>query len=240
MKVLNGNFEPTPIWTGKAMLDGSLALPPGAVGLVLFAASGSMEATTRELFIAAELDRVGIGALMVNLLTSDERDLDGRAGHYRLDADFLAQRLIEVSDWVRVQSATAQLPIGYFGAGVAGAAALIAAAERQDLAESIVASGARTDLATDVLRRVKAPTLLVVAGSDISVLRMNREALSLLAGEKRLEIIRDATHLLDEPGAVELVSQKTVRWFSNTLLRPIAADAYGMVYARSPRRTRTH
>jgi putative phosphoribosyl transferase len=239
MNVTNGNFESTPIWTGKAMLDASLSLPTGAIGLVLFATSGPTESMTRDLFIAAELNRSGFGTLMVDLLTAEEKDADARTGHFRLDAEFLAQRLVEVSSWARNETTMTRLPAGYFGAGVCGAAALIAAAERPDLAQSIVASGARTDLAVDVLRRVNTPTLLVVAGGDLSVLRMNREALSLLSGEKRLEIIRDASHLLDGPAAVEFVAQKTVRWFSNTLLQPIAADAYGMVEARASRRTRT-
>ncbi|HYM60592.1 MAG TPA: dienelactone hydrolase family protein [Thermoanaerobaculia bacterium] len=236
MNELPGNLEPVLIWTGQVMLDGRLAVPHAPRGIVLFAVGPASPHGAQEALIAAELNRAGIATLLVDLLTPDEQQFDIRTSHFRVDSDFLAQRLQDATAWVANRRDLRNLPAGYFGFSVGGAAALIAAANRPDVVASIVSSGGRTDLAIDVLRQVKTPTLLIVAAENLSVLRMNREALHLLPCEKRLEIIRDATQLLDEPHSLEMVAKKTVRWFSNTLQSPIAADAYGLVEARSAER----
>lgn len=233
MNDMPGSLEPVRIWTGQAMLDGRLTVPHAPRGIVLFAVGPTSPHVAQDSLIAAELNRAGIATLLVDLLTPDEQLFDARTGHFRVDADFLAQRLHDAAAWVANRRDLCTLPVGYFGFSVGGAAALIAAASRPDVVASIVSSGGRTDLAIDILRHVKTPTLLIVAAEDLSVLRMNREALHLLGGEKRLEIIGDATRLLDEPHSLEMVAQKTLRWFSNTLQPPIAADAYGLVEARS-------
>jgi pimeloyl-ACP methyl ester carboxylesterase len=149
----------------------------------------------------------------MDLLTSDEEASDAHTAALRFDVELLAHRLVEATRWLADQPQTAPLPTGYFGASTGAAAALIAAAELPDLVAAIVSRGGRPDLAGNVLRRVVAPTLLIVGSRDPVVLELNRKALAELPAEKKLEVVPGATHLFEEPGTLETVAQLAKDWF---------------------------
>jgi dienelactone hydrolase len=163
--------------------------------------------------------------LLLDLLTPDEEEADLRTGHLRFDIGLLAQRLASATDWLVENPDTRGVRIGYFGASTGAGAALVAAAERPEAVGAVVSRGGRPDLAGDALYRVKAPTLLIVGGDDVPVIRMNREALEKLRTEKRLEIIPGATHLFEEPGALEEVARLAADWFVRHLNRTSGAGA---------------
>src|SRR5438876_1500208 len=180
-------------------LPGRLRLPPGVHGLVLFAhGSGSSRLSPRNRQVAAVLEDAGVATFLFDLLDEVE------AADRRLvfDVGLLARRLLAATDRVADEPDTETLPVGYFGASTGAAAALVAAAERPVIA-AVVSRGGRPDLASEALGRVRAPTLLIVGGRDVEVLDLNRRALARLPGEKRLEVIPGATHLFEEPGAIE-------------------------------------
>lgn len=192
-------------------LPGSLTIPPSPRGVVAFAhGSGSSRLSPRNAFVAEVLQRRGIATLLFDLLTPQE-DRDPEA---RFDIPLLTRRLLAASDWLSGQDLTARLPLGYFGASTGAAAALLAAAERPSVVRAVVSRGGRPDLAGTALRDVRAPTLLIVGGRDPQVLEFNREALLLLGGWKKLEIVPGATHLFEEPGTLEHVAQSAARWFA--------------------------
>jgi dienelactone hydrolase len=198
---------------GDLVLDGDLALPPGARGLVLFAhGSGSSRHSPRNKFVAGELHVAGLGTLLMDLLTADEEAIDDRTGRLRFDVRLLGERLLRAAEWLASDSRTAPLGIGYFGASTGAAAALIAAAERPDLARAVVSRGGRPDLAGPALTRVEAPTLLIVGGEDRQVLELNRQALQQLRSPKELVVVPGATHLFEEPGALERIAQLARDW----------------------------
>jgi len=201
-----------------AILEGDLVVPDGALGIVVFAhGSGSSRHSPRNRQVAAALNEAGIGTLLVDLLTPAEEQLDLLTREHRFDIGLLARRVIATLDWLRFGPA-ASLPIGLFGASTGAAAALVAAAVRPDDVAAIVSRGGRPDLAGNALRRVQAPTLLIVGGADVQVLELNRRALELLsAPEKRLEIVPGATHLFEEPGALEQVAKLATAWFQRHL-----------------------
>jgi pimeloyl-ACP methyl ester carboxylesterase len=175
---------------GSAQLEGNLSLPQDASGVVLFAhGSGSSRHSPRNQYVAQALHEGGMGTLLMDLLTATEEREDARTARLRFDIALLAARVVGASDWLTRNTATAQLPIGYFGASTGAAAALAAAAERPDYVRAVVSRGGRPDLAIPVLNRVKGPTLLIVGGADVAVIEMNRDALKHLSVEKRLEII---------------------------------------------------
>jgi putative phosphoribosyl transferase len=212
------------IVVGSAVLEGNLSLPEDATGVVLFAhGSGSSRHSPRNRYVAQELREGGLGTLLIDLLTAAEEREDTRTARLRFDIGLLAGRVVGASDWLAGNPATAHLPIGYFGASTGAAAALAAAAERPDHARAVVSRGGRPDLAIPVLNRVRAPTLLIVGGEDTPVIEMNREALKHLEAlkhrnvEKRLEIIPGATHLFEEPGALEEVARLAREWFQERL-----------------------
>ena len=159
----------------------------------------------------------GMGTLLIDLLTAAEEREDARTARLRFDIGLLADRVVGASEWLARNSATAHLPIAYFGASTGAAAALVAAAERPDDVRAVVSRGGRPDLAIPVLNRVKAPALLIVGGEDVPVIEMNREALKHLKVEKRLEIIPGATHLFEEPGTLEEVARLAREWFQEHL-----------------------
>jgi putative phosphoribosyl transferase len=199
---------------GEQALEGRLTIPSGARGLVLFAhGSGSSRHSPRNARVAAELRRHGLGTLLMDLLTLDEERLDARTAQLRFDIVLLASRLVAATDWVREQSATEHLRLGYFGASTGAAAALVAAAERPGLVHAVVSRGGRPDLAEASRADVRAPTLLLVGALDVEVLQLSREALGQLACVKELEIVPGATHLFEEPGALEHVAHAASRWF---------------------------
>lgn len=199
---------------GSVTLEGALRIPPGAEGIVLFAhGSGSSRHSPRNRCVAQALDEAGLATLLIDLLTAAEEREDDRTARLRFDINLLAERVVGATDWLLENAETARLRAGYFGASTGAAAALTAAAERPDTIGAMVSRGGRPDLALPVLNRVKAPTLLIVGGRDLPVIDMNREAFEQLQVEKRLEIIPGATHLFEEPGALERVARLARAWF---------------------------
>ena len=203
---------------GGARLAGDLTVPPNARGLVLFVhGSGSSRFSRRNQFVARVLEERNLATLLIDLLTPAEEALDERTAHLRFDIPMLAERLVDIVDWLRRQPQTRALPIGLFGASTGGGAALLTAAERPDSVAAVVSRGGRPDLAGDALHRVSAPTLLIVGGDDTPVIAMNRDAMRRMRGDVSLEIVPGATHLFEEPGALERVAELAGSWFSECL-----------------------
>ena len=195
-------------------LEGELCLPSEACGLVVFAhGSGSSHLSPRNHLLAHELHSAGIGTLLFDLLTRCE-DASDITHLVRFDIELLTHRLLGATEWLRAQPGAGELGVGYFGASTGAAAALCAAAENPEGVRAVVCRGGRPDLAEQALGRVQAPTLLIVGGWDDVVLQLNREALRRLGGEKRLEIVPRATHLFEEPGAMDEVARLATRWFA--------------------------
>jgi dienelactone hydrolase len=204
----------------EATIQGDLTVPEFAQGIVLFAhGSGSSRHSPRNKYVAQVLQEAGFATLLMDLLTAQEEAIDAQTAALRFDIELLARRLTEVTWWVVDQQQTAKLPIGYFGASTGAAAALVSAAELPDLIAAVVSRGGRPDLAGTALRQVVAPTLLIVGGNDRTVLELNRKAFALLPGEKALEIVPGATHLFEEPGALEAVADLARQWFVRYLSR---------------------
>lgn len=200
-----------------AQLSGDLVVPSGARGVVLFAhGSGSSRHSPRNRQVAEELQGAGLATLLIDLLTGREEEVDSLTAEHRFDIPLLSGRLEAATAWLDDDSATSDLNVGYFGASTGAAAALVAAAHRPEV-KAVVSRGGRPDLAADSLEDVKAPTLLIVGGRDEAVIGMNRSALQRLVCEKRLQIIEGATHLFEEPGALEQVSDLAGGWFLDHL-----------------------
>jgi dienelactone hydrolase len=190
-------------------------VPPEALGIVLFAhGSGSSRHSPRNRYVAGVLQQGGLGTLLFDLLTGAEEEVDLQTSQLRFDIDLLAARLGEATDWLREEPAARGLPVGYFGASTGGGAALVAAAEMPDIVSAVVSRGGRPDLAGAALRRVQAPTLLIVGGEDYEVIELNRMAMAEMRCETELSIVPGATHLFEERGALEQVSKLALRWFS--------------------------
>lgn len=201
---------------GGQALEGDLIVPVHARGIVLFAhGSGSSRFSSRNKHVAAILQESGFATLLLDLLTPNEEELDRRSGEYRFDIGRLAHRLVEAAVWLESEDATASLPLSMFGASTGGGAALVAAAELPDRVAAVVSRGGRPDLAGEALERVVAPTLLIVGGKDEVVLELNRVALARLRGTARLEVIPGATHLFEEPGALDEVARHAAAWFES-------------------------
>lgn len=219
----SSNREHTVLVTvGSLGLQGTLAVPAGAVGLVLFAhGSGSSRHSARNQYVARSLHEAGLGTLLFDLLTPEEEASDAQSGYLRFDIPLLATRVIGAIDWLRRTPETRHLRIGCFGASTGAGAALVAAAERPAAVQAVVSRGGRPDLAGPALSRVKAPTLLIVGGADRPVIELNRDALiELQAPTKELRIIPGATHLFEESGALEQVATHAARWFTTYLSEP--------------------
>jgi dienelactone hydrolase len=201
-------------------LTGDLTLPQRSKGIIVFAhGSGSSRLSPRNRQVAARLQEGGFGTLLFDLLTEREEEVDAVTGTLRFAIDFLATRLLQATEWLVARADTRSLPLGYFGASTGAAAALVAAGERPDLVGAIVSRGGRPDLAGSYLEKVAAPTLLIVGGADHPVIGMNRAALARLAAPvKELIIVPGATHLFEEPGALERVADLATEWFSRHLL----------------------
>lgn len=208
---------------GDAELTGDLTLPAGASATVLFAhGSGSSRRSPRNRFVAGELAARGLATLLIDLLTEEEEALDIETAALRFDIGLLADRLSHATDWLGRESTTRELKIGYFGASTGAAAALVAAALRPEAIGAVVSRGGRPDLADPALPHVLAPTLLIVGGADEPVIRMNRQALARLSCVKELRIVPGATHLFEEPGALETVAGLAGDWFLRYLAAPPA------------------
>lgn len=203
---------------GFVKLEGALGLSDRPRGIVLFAhGSGSSRHSPRNRYVAETLRRAGLGTLLMDLLTAEEEDVDLQTAQFRFDIELLATRLTGASDWLRKNPETQSLRIGYFGASTGAGAALLAAADRPEMVGAVVSRGGRPDLAARALSKVRAPTLLIVGGNDLPVIGMNREALAQLQVEKKLEIVPGATHLFEEPGALEAVALLATDWFLRCL-----------------------
>jgi dienelactone hydrolase len=196
-------------------LPGDLGVPADPHGIVLFAhGSGSSRHSRRNQYVARMLERRHLATLLIDLLTPQEEAVDDRTAEYRFDIPMLAGRLVTIVDWLRRRSDTASLPIGLFGASTGGGAALIAASKRPREIAAVVSRGGRPDLAGTALPKVTNPTLLIVGGFDTPVIELNREAMKHMRGQVKLEIVPGATHLFEEPGALERVADLAGTWFA--------------------------
>jgi len=205
---------------GAGRVFGDLVVPQAAHGLVLFAhGSGSSRHSPRNRAVAARLHDGGLATLLLDLLTETEEALDARTGELRFDIPFLGRRVVAALDRTADLAETAGLARGLFGASTGAAAALLAAAERPDDVAAVVSRGGRPDLAEPYLTRVRAPSLFIVGERDVPVLDLNRRALRALAAPGRLEIVPGATHLFEEPGALERVAELAAEWFDAHLAR---------------------
>jgi putative phosphoribosyl transferase len=211
---------------GPVTLEGDLTVSESAQGVVLFAhGSGSSRHSPRNRRVARLLNEGQLATLLVDLLTADEELADRRTGHLRFDIGLLAERLVEAADWLGRQPETRELALGCFGASTGAAAALVAAAARPHSVSAVVSRGGRPDLAGPSLPVVRAPTLLIVGGDDTQVLELNRQAYERLHGDKRLIVIPGATHLFEEPGALDQVARHARDWFERHLVRQVAGGA---------------
>jgi putative phosphoribosyl transferase len=203
---------------GPVTLEGTLAVPDGAIGVVLFAhGSGSSRHSARNRYVAEELQSAGLATLLFDLLTAEEEAVDARTAHLRFDIGLLAERVVGAAGWLGREPSTAALPVGCFGASTGGGAALVAAARLPERIAAVVSRGGRPDLAGEALPRVRAPTLLIVGGDDVPVIGMNQDAMARMTGEVRLEIVPGASHLFQEPGALEEVARLARAWFAEKL-----------------------
>ncbi len=197
-------------------LEGMLDIPAGAQAIVVFAhGSGSSRHSPRNNFVAKVLRAEGLGTLLIDLLTEKE-DVTYET---RFDISLLAKRLEIITHWLKEQSQIKDLAIGYFGASTGAAAALQAAAILGPIIGAVVSRGGRPDLVIPILDRVQAPTLLIVGGCDDIVIELNQKAYEYLRTEKQLIIIPGATHLFEEPGALEEVARLAAQWFKQHLLK---------------------
>lgn len=210
--------QPVQVRIGAALIEGDLVIPDKASGLVVFAhGSGSSRFSRRNRSVAQVLERGGFATLLLDLLTSEEEAIDIRTREYRFDIGRLAHRVVAGIDWAGRQPALGALPIGCFGASTGAAAALIAAADRPNEVGAVISRGGRPDLAGDALPRVQAPTLLIVGGHDEDVIRLNQDAMQKMRAPVQLEIVPGATHLFEEPGTLEIVSELARAWCARHL-----------------------
>jgi len=219
MKTVNETVEEAVrLPAGTVLLEGNLGVPQGAVGMVLFAhGSGSSRHSTRNRAVAAAFRQAGLGTLLFDLLSAEEEDMDARTRLLRFDIALLATRLMAVLDWLGNRAETRGMPMGLFGASTGAAAALVAAARRPAVVRAVVSRGGRPDLAGAALASVQAATLLIVGERDEEVLELNRLAKEALRCESELEIVPGASHLFEEPGALEKVAQLARDWFLQKL-----------------------
>jgi putative phosphoribosyl transferase len=209
---------------GRASLDGNLTMVrhgesvrrriDQATALVLFAhGSGSSRHSPRNQFVARRLNDAGLATLLFDLLTPEEEAVDLHTREHRFNIRLLADRLVHATKWAGERKQTRDLRVCYFGSSTGGGAALVAAAELPDAIGAVVSRGGRPDLAGDALPKVKAPTLLIVGGEDHVVIGMNEEARAQMRCEVKIDIVPGATHLFEEPGALEQVADSAANWF---------------------------
>lgn len=214
---LNNPYEesiPVCIPFDNRILHGDLRVPANALGIVIFIhGSGSSRFSPRNCFVAGELNQRGLATLLLDLLTQEEHKIDEETMEYRFDIPLLADRTTLAISWTHGQHGLSRLPIGLFGASTGAAAALIGAAEMKQQVAAVVSRGGRPDLAEEVLPKVDAPTLLIVGGEDETVLAMNKKALAQMHCLKKLQVVPGATHLFEEPGALEQVVTVAAEWF---------------------------
>jgi len=201
-------------FSNQIQLQADLTMPINPQGIIIFAhGSGSSRLSPRNQYVAEVLNQSEFATLLVDLLTPTEERIDRFTHELRFNISLLAKRLELVADWIAQHPTLKTLKLGYFGASTGAAAALIAAANQPDLISAIVSRGGRPDLAGDYLKRVQAPTLLIVGGNDSMVMDLNKQALNELSAIKKLEVIASASHLFEEPGTLEQVAMLAVAWY---------------------------
>jgi dienelactone hydrolase len=201
-----------------ATLEGDLTMPPGASGVVVFAhGSGSSRHSSRNRYVAGQLQARRLATLLIDLLTPGEEEIDLATRELRFDIELLAARVRAAVAWLTAQAETRDMRVGLFGASTGGGAALVAAAADPDRIAAVVSRGGRPDLAGPALPLVRAPTLLIVGGRDVPVIALNEQAMARMRCEVRLEIVPGATHLFEEPGALERVADLARGWFGGHL-----------------------
>lgn len=214
----HGEERQVRVSAGPAILDGTLAIPEAATGIVVFAhGSGSSRHSPRNRHVAAGLREARLATLLFDLLTAEEEQADLVARRLRFDVALLAMRLVGAVEWMSDTAEVRDLRVGCFGSSTGAAAALIAAAERPNRIAAVVSRGGRPDLAASALPLVTAPTLLIVGGNDPEVLELNQEAFRELRGERRLEVVPGAGHLFEEPSALDQVIRLARAWFLDHL-----------------------
>lgn len=208
----------TQLPTGQVRLPADVTVPDDARGVVLFAhGSGSSRHSPRNRAVAETLNRHRLGTVLVDLLTEDEEQLDAQTAELRFDIDLLAQRLVGLADRLASDADLPRLPLGLFGASTGAAAALVAAATRPEAVRAVVSRGGRPDLAGPALPAVRAATLLLVGGRDEQVLALNEDARRQMTAPTELKVVPGATHLFEEPGALEQVAEEAAGWFERHL-----------------------
>jgi putative phosphoribosyl transferase len=207
------------------ILNGDLVEPAGAAGVVVFAhGSGSSRHSPRNRMVAARLQAAGYATLLMDLLTADEEQVDDRTRTFRFDIPRLASRLVGAIRWLRERRDTGKLPVMLFGASTGAAAALIAAAEVPDHVQLVISRGGRPDLAGPALKQVRTPTLLIVGGRDLEVLALNKAAAARLSGPVEIAVVAGATHLFEEPGALDRVVELALDRLNRHLARAPSAQ----------------
>ncbi len=207
------------ISTGSTVLDADIYIPSKSTSLIIFAhGSGSNRHSPRNRYVAGIMNKAGLATLLVSLLSVEEEAEDLIKGHLRFNIDLLGNRLVSVVDWLHENPATSRFDFGIFGSSTGAAGALICAAERPEQVKAVVSRGGRPDMAVKFLDRVQTPTLLIVGGDDFPVIDLNRRALVALKTEKDLIIVPGATHLFEEPGAIEKVAELARDWFVKYLM----------------------
>lgn len=205
---------------GPVTLEGDLAIPSSAESIIIFAhGNGSSRFSSRNKYVARRLQDEGLATLLFDLLTSDEERVDSYNMQLRFDINLLAQRLSGATHWVKKQQETENMSIGYFGASTGAAAAVIAENDQYGSVQAIVSRGGRPDLAGSALGLVRAPTLFIVGGEDDQVIMLNKKAMIYVKATKKLVIVPGATHLFEEPGALESVADLATHWFLQYLIR---------------------
>ena len=218
--------EAVQIKLDAVMLEADLHVPDRAAGLVIFAhGSGSSRFSRRNRAVAGVLEDAGFATLLLDLLTPDEESVDERTREYRFDIDLLGRRVVGATDWAQARPDLQPLPIAFFGASTGAAAALIAAAARPDITRAVISRGGRPDLAHEALSNVQAPTLLIVGGDDDPVIEMNREAMRRMRAPVEFEIVPGATHLFEEPGALQQVAKLAAGWCRQHLKKGVNSRA---------------
>ena len=201
-------------------IEGDLSIPESARGIVLFAhGAGSSRNSKRNNFVADKLQQEGLATLLIDLLTPEEKRIDQQTREIRFDIDRLAKRVTGTVDWINENENTKSLKIGVFGSSTGAAGALIAAAWRPKIVQTVVSRGGRVDMAEDYLKDVSVPVLCIVGGRDIQVLALNRQAIERMETDTELKVIEGAGHLFEEPGALEKVARITQKWFEKYLTK---------------------
>lgn len=212
--LIKENKKTVKIQLEDVILQGNLAIPENATGIVIFShGSGSSRLSPRNNYVAEVLQKKGLATLLSDLLTEKE----DRNYENRFDIDLLTERLIAITKWVKENPETKDLNLGYFGASTGAASAIVAAAYFGDEIKAVGSRGGRPDLGMQDIHKVKSPTLLIVGGYDDLVIQLNQKAYEKLKCERKLEIVPDASHLFEEPGKLDEVARLSADWFARCM-----------------------